>query len=61
MKLTQGLMALMRSKAGWREHQILNNYSHNRYRNVNGHRIITIYSKDGDSVNFRLNDNTYTN
>lgn len=61
MKLTAGLMAKMRSSAGYREHSILDNLSSYSYRHDNGNRVIRFTDNRGKSCEYSLKKGGWTN
>lgn len=61
MKLTAGLMAKMRSSAGYREHSILDNMDRYEYRPENGYRVLRFMDKNGKSCEYSLKLGRWTN
>lgn len=61
MKITAGLMAKMRSSAGYREHNILDNLMRYDYRPENGYRCIRFTDKNGKSCEYSLKLGRWTN
>lgn len=60
MKLTAGLMAKMRSSAGYREHSILDNLSSYSYKAGNS-RVIRFTDNKGKSCEYSLKEGRWTN
>ena len=61
MYISTDLMATMRSKAGYREHSILDNLDRTIYHPENGYRIVRFTDKKGNSAEYSLKLNRWTN
>lgn len=61
MYISAGLMATMRSKAGYREHAILDNLAKTIYRPENGYRIVKFTDKNGNTAEYSLKLQRWTN